>query len=131
MTARLLMLLGAALLVVLGMVTPARSANAAPAASEVQVFVGYADNLRAAPNNFPTPWSGSPNVVFAGCTVNCTFDAGAVRLVNNTPLAVTVDSVKVQLSTCVFDMWPHGTVLQPGQQFIITQTASGAAGGCD
>jgi hypothetical protein len=131
MAARLLMLLGAALLVVLGMVTPARSANAAPAASEVQVFVGYADNLRAAPNNFPTPWSGSPNVVFAGCTVNCTFDAGAVRLVNNTPLAVTVDSVKVQLSTCVFDMWLHGTVLQPGQQFIITQTASGAAGGCD
>jgi hypothetical protein len=134
--ARLLMLLGVALLVVLGMVTPAMSASAAarpaaPAASEVQVFVGYADTLRANPVNFPTPWSGSPNVVFAGCTVNCTFDAGAVRFVNNTPLPVTLDSVKVQLSTCVFDMWPHGTVLQPGQQFIITQTASGAAGGCD
>ncbi len=130
------MLLGTALLVVLGMVTPAMAANAAarpaaPTVSEVQVFVGYADTLRADPVNFPTPWSGSPNVVFAGCTVNCTFDAGAVRFVNNTPLPVTLDSVKVQLSTCVFDMWPHGTVLQPGQQFIITQTASGAAGGCD
>ena len=115
MAARLLMMLGAALLVVLGMVTPAMSANAAPrpapAASEVQVFVGYADTLRANPVNFPTPWSGSPDVVFAGCTVNCSFDAGAVRIVNNTPLAITLDSVKVQLSTCVFDMWPHGTVL--------------------
>src|SRR5882757_8323169 len=133
MAARLLMLLGAALLVVLGMVTPASAASrpAAPAASEVQVFVGYADTLRANPTDFPTPWSGSPNVVFAGCTVNCSFDAGAVRLVNNTPLAVTIGSVLVQLSTCVFDMWPHNTVLQPGQQFIITQTASGAAGGCD
>lgn len=135
MAARLLMMLGAGLLVVLGMVAPAMTANAAPrpapAASEVQVFVGYADNLRAAPNNFPTPWSGSPNVVFAGCTVNCTFDAGAVRLVNHTPSPVKIDSIQVKLSTCVFDMWPHGTVLQPEQQFIVTQTASGAAGGCD
>jgi hypothetical protein len=146
-------LLGAALLVLLGVLVPSFAANAAtakPAAnaaaarhaanaaaakpavdpSEVQVFVGYADTLRANPGNFPTPWSGSPNVVFAGCTVNCTFDAGAVRLVNNSPLAVTVDSVTVKLGTCTFDMWPHGTVLQPKQQFIITQTASGAADGC-
>ncbi|HVV24574.1 MAG TPA: choice-of-anchor P family protein [Pseudonocardiaceae bacterium] len=50
---------------------------------------------------------------------------------NNTPLAVTVNSVVVKLGTCSFDMWPHGTVLQPGQQFIVTQTASGAADGCD
>jgi hypothetical protein len=128
------MLLETVLLVVLGILIPA-SANAtprpAPNLSEVQVSVGYADTLRANPTNFPTPWSGSPNVVFAGCTVNCSFDAGAARFVNNTPLAVTVDSVQIQFDTCVFNMWPHGTVLQPGQQLIVTQTASGAAGGCD
>lgn len=134
--ARLLMMLAATLMVLLGVVIPAVSANATtarPAAdpSEVQVFVGYADNLRANPANFPTPWSGASNVVFAGCTVNCTFDAGAARLVNNTPLPVTIDSVLISISTCTFDMWPHNTVLQPGQQFIVTQTASGAAGGCD
>ncbi|HJP79408.1 MAG TPA: choice-of-anchor P family protein [Pseudonocardiaceae bacterium] len=129
--ARVLMLLGTTLLVLLGsLLIPANTAAADPP-SEVQAFVGYADTLRANPTNFPTPWSGSSNVVFAGCTVNCSFDAGAVRLVNNTPLPVTVDSVVVKLSTCSFDMWPHGTVLQPGQQFIVTQTASGAADGCD
>jgi hypothetical protein len=116
-------------------VAPASLAQAAiarpAAASNVQVFVGYADNLRANPNNFPTPWDGSPNVVFAGCHTSCTFDAGAARFVNNAPIAVTIDSVQVKLSTCTFDMWPHGTVLQPGQQLVVTQTASGAAGGCD
>lgn len=105
---------------------------AAPAfaASNVQVLVGYADNLRASPVNFPTPWEGSPSVTFAGCTPNCTFDAGAVRIVNNAPIAVTVDSVVVKVSTCTFDLWPHGTVLQPGQQFIVTQTSTVAAGAC-
>ena len=105
---------------------------AAPAlaASSVQVSVGYADNLRANPTNFPTPWAGSPSVVFEGCTPNCTFDAGAVRLVNNAPIAVTVDSVVVNVSTCVFDIWPHNTVLQPGQQLILTQTATAAAAVC-
>ena len=130
------MLLGATLLFLLGVLVPATSANAAtarPAADppSVQVFLGYADNLRANANHFPTPWSGSPDVVFAGCTVGCTFDAGAARFVNNTPLAVTVNSVIIRFGTCAFDMWPHGTVLQPNQQFIVTQTASGAADGCD
>lgn len=104
---------------------------AAAAASSVDVFVGYADNLRANPADFPTPWDGSPGVVFAGCHGGCSFDGGAVRFVNNSPAPVTLDSVRVELSTCVFDLWPHGTVLSPGQQFIIAQTASGASSGCD
>ena len=105
---------------------------AAPAlaASNVQVFVGYADNLRANPLDFPTPWAGAPSVVFEGCTPNCTFDAGAVRLVNNAPIAVTVNSVVVSVSTCTFDIWPHDTVLQPGQQLILTQTSATAAAVC-
>jgi hypothetical protein len=55
--------------------------------------------------------------------------------VNNAPVPVTINSVKVKvkLSTCTFDMWPQGTgtVLQPGKQLIITQTASGPASGCN
>lgn len=105
---------------------------AAPAlaASNVQVYVGYADDLRANPVDFPTPWAGSPSAVFEGCTPNCSFDAGAVRLVNNAPIAVTVNSVVVSVSTCTFDIWPHNTVLQPFQQLILTQTAATAAAVC-
>jgi hypothetical protein len=125
---RRLALLVTAALAVTGVV--ALPAAPAFAASDVQVYVGYADNARANPTNFPTPWAGSPSVVFAGCTPNCVFDAGAVRLVNNAPVAVTVDSVIVEVSTCTFDIWPHGTVLQPGQQLIATQTASAAAAVC-
>jgi hypothetical protein len=120
-------LVAAALAVAGVLALPAAPASAA---SNVQVFVGYADNLRADPANFPTPWDSSAQVVFAGCKPNCTFDAGAVRLVNNTPIAVTVDSVVVKVSTCVFDIWPHGTVLQPGQQLIVTQTSTVAAAVC-
>jgi len=131
---RVLLLLGAALLVLLGTVVSPATATAAsrPAAdpANVQVFVGYADNLRANPTNFPTPWSGSSDVIFAGCTVNCTFDAGAARFVNNTSLPVTIGSVAIKFGTCTFSMWPN-TTLNPNQQFIVTQTASGAAAGCD
>jgi len=106
------------------------SAAPASAASGVQVFVGYADNLRANPVAFPTPWDGSPSVTFEGCTPNCTFDAGAVRIVNNSGSSVTVDSVIVKVSTCVFDLWPHGVSLPAGQQLIATQTANTAAAVC-
>ena len=121
-----------AFLTLLGMVLPL--ANAAPAQAappSLDVSVGYADTLRANPAQFPTPWDGAPGVVFAGCHANCSFDAGAARFVNNSPLAVTLDFVHVRLSTCTFDMWTHGVVLQPTQQFIVTQTATGAADGCN
>src|SRR5215469_4927812 len=39
----------------------------AKAAGSVDVFVGYADSLRANPTNFPTPWAGSPGITFEGC----------------------------------------------------------------
>lgn len=109
------------------------AATAAPAsaAAGVSVYVGYADTLRADPTNFPTPWSGSPGVHFSGCTTSCSFDAGAVRIVNDTNQVETVNDVQVKLSTCTFDMWTKNVVLNPGEQYIVTQTASGASGGCD
>ena len=124
---RLAALLAAALALIGVVALPAAPAFAA---ANVQVFVGYADNLRANPANFPTPWAGSPSVVFNGCTPNCTFDAGAVRIVNNAPLAVTVNSVVVKLGTCTFDMWQHNQVLQAGEQLIVTQTTTDLAADC-
>src|ERR1043166_9192577 len=50
----------------------------------LSVYVGYADGIRpAAGSIFPYPWEGSPGVIFEGCTGSCDYDAGAVRLVNN------------------------------------------------
>src|SRR5215471_6245582 len=48
------------------------SPPAANAAASLDVFVGYADNLRANPTQFPTPWDGAPDVIFAGCHTGCT-----------------------------------------------------------
>lgn len=109
--------------------TVAEAAPAAAAGAGLQVYVGYADNLRADVVDFPTPWSGSSGVTFEGCTGSCTFDAGAVRFVNNSTTPQTISSISVSLSTCTFAMWPDAT-LAVGQQLIITQTASGAVGGC-
>jgi hypothetical protein len=107
------------------------AAAPASAASGVQVYVGYADTLRANPTNFPTPWDGSPGVTFDGCAGSCSFDGGAVRIVNGTGLSQTVNSITVTFGTCTWDLWQKNVVLQPGQQFIIAQTASGASSGCD
>jgi hypothetical protein len=112
-------------------VAVAEAAPAVAADAGVQVYVGYADTLRPNPANFPTPWAGSPGVQFKGCTSSCSFDAGAVRIVNNSTTTQTINSISVTLSTCTFAMWPGAVTLQQGQQLIITQTASGAAGGCD
>jgi hypothetical protein len=125
---RLLAVLAAAGVVLMAMaLSPPRRALAA---SGVQVFVGYADTLRSNAANFPTPWAGSPSVIFSGCT-GCQLDAGAARVVNTETIPVTVDSVVVTVGTCVFDIWTHDVVLQPGQQFVVTQTNGGVAtSGC-
>src|SRR4030088_2461467 len=105
---------------------------AASAHGGVDVYVGYADTLRANPANFPTPWDASPNTTFEGCTPapRCTLDAGAVRVVNNTTASVTINSVVVRLDTCLLHLWPS-TTLAPGHQLIATQTAQVATGGCN
>lgn len=103
----------------------------ARAASGVDIFVGYADSLRANPANFPTPWAGSPNTTFEGCqpTNSCIYDAGAVRVVNNTGATITVNSIAIHIDTCTYTGWPSAS-LPPGSQLIVTQLGSGAANGC-
>jgi hypothetical protein len=98
------------------------------------VFVGYADNLRANPVNFPTPFAGDPGVTFLGCSpaTGCTFDGGVVRIVNNTAGSITIDAVAVSIDTCVLSLWSSSlpVTLGFGGQLILTQTASGGSNGC-
>ena len=107
------------------------STLSASAPAGIGVYVGYADSLRADAANFPTPWFGSPQTVFEGCapTTACIYDAGSVRVVNNSSSAVTVNSVAVRMDTCTYTGWPAAT-LAPGSDLIITQLGSGAADGC-
>jgi hypothetical protein len=119
---------------ILGILTITATLSAvvpAAAASGVQVFVSYADSLRADPTNFPTPWSGSPGTVFYGCepAADCVWDGAAVRVVNNSNSTITVNSIAVHVDTCTYTGWPSAT-LTPGMNLIVTQLASGAFDGC-
>jgi YD repeat-containing protein len=121
---------------------PAATRQAAPAvtqafaqpalvagASGLSVYVGYADNIRPS-GFFPTPWQASPNVIFEGCTGNCTFDGGAVRIDNNSGSSVTVNSLAVAFGACQFAIWPQNLTLPAGNTLIFTQTINGASNGC-
>jgi hypothetical protein len=118
---------------ILSLVTAISSVVPASASTGINVFVGYADSLRANPTNFPTPWFGSPNTVFYGCApaAACAYDAGSVRIVNNTGSTVVVNAVAVHVDTCTFAGWPSAT-LAPGANLIVTQLATGGTGiGCE
>ena len=94
------------------------------------MLVAYADLAHAAPANFPTPWDGSPGVIFKGCPDCPSLDTGAVRIVNNTGGTLTVNSVIVHLDTCTFNLWSSNISLPFGEELIVTQTANGGDGGC-
>jgi len=93
----------------------------ASAATNVNVFVAYADNLRAS-GFFPTPWKGAPNTLFIGN--GPTFDAGAIRLDNPTDVPLPVDNVSVDLQRPghVFNLWGSFTIPAHGSA-ILTQTS--------
>ncbi len=103
----------------------------AAAQSTIGVYVSYADSFRADATNFPTPWLGAPNTVVEGCApiAACTYDAGAIRIVNNSPSQVTVNSIAVHLDTCTYTGWPSA-VLDPGADLIVTQLSTGEGVGC-
>lgn len=107
------------------------SAIPAAASSGIAVYVSYADSFRANATNFPTPWLGSPRSTFEGCAPvsACTYDAGAIRVVNNTGSSVTVNAVAVHIDTCTYTGWPSA-VLAPGADLIVTQLGSGEGAGC-
>ncbi|HKO59512.1 MAG TPA: carboxypeptidase regulatory-like domain-containing protein, partial [Thermoanaerobaculia bacterium] len=90
-----------------------------PAFSNLEVFVGYADDLRAAPS-FPSPWRGSPNTIFIGS--GSPYDAGAVRLDNESDLPLLIDKVVVDMNRPgpVFNLWGSFTI-PPHNSAILTQ----------
>jgi hypothetical protein len=111
----------------------ALAAQAASAATSLDVYVGYADNLRANPANFPTPWAGSPGVTFRGCTSGCSWDSSTVRVANNTAIDQTINSVAIRFGTCTISLagWAGPVTLHPGQQLIVAQTTATPVGGCN
>jgi hypothetical protein len=108
-----------------------------PAGTGYSVYVGYADDLRPSPKNFPTPWDGDNGVVFEGCVPNCTgWDGGAVMVVNTGATALSINSFSINLSSpgattpCVYSIWPSNISLPSGQEAIFTETLTGGGGGC-
>jgi hypothetical protein len=99
------------------------------ALAAVEVQVGYADDLRPSPF-FPIPWDGGAGVqLFAGGQ-NAGYDTGAVRVINNGALPVTINDLTVDGfgDGASFHIWSSflgaGYSLNPGQSAIFAQTTS-------
>ena len=91
-------------------------------AATLNVYVGYADNIRAS-GFFPSPWLGDPNVV-SQTPSGQSLDAGAVRIDNTGATPVTITGFKVTLGGGEnFAVWSPLTI-GAGQIGIFTQTAS-------
>ncbi|HMC21315.1 MAG TPA: hypothetical protein VKL19_05680, partial [Thermoanaerobaculia bacterium] len=96
---------------------------AAADASALDVFVGFADSSSASAN-YPTPWQGSPNVVYLGG--GTPVDAGAIRLDNTSGVPIAIDSVSVDLqrANAQFSLWQNFTIPARGSA-VLTQTQPG------
>jgi len=116
---------------ILGLITSVSTAIPAAASSNIGVWVAYADSVRADATNFPTPWFGSPQITFEGCapTSVCQYDAGAIRIVNNSGSTVRVNAIAVHIDTCTYTGWPAAD-LAPGANLIVTQLGTGEGAGC-
>ncbi len=96
---------------------------AAAQAGTVDVFVGYADNLRPS-GFFPSVWLGDPNV-FSQTPMAQSFDSGAIRLDNNTGAPITISNFQVFFPNIggTFSLW-SSLALPTGATGIFTQTGS-------
>jgi hypothetical protein len=122
---------------------PAAGAAARPAAAPgsaggLAVSVGYAEDKEINtpdPTAFPVPWAGSPGTIFLGGTVpgqtacgtlTVCYDAGAIRLDNNTAAPIGVRSVSADLHSSIpggklfSNLWGSFTV-PAGQSVILTE----------
>ncbi|MHB8525753.1 MAG: PEP-CTERM sorting domain-containing protein [Candidatus Acidiferrales bacterium] len=96
-------------------------------AGPISIQVGYADSLRSSPlfpSNFcngGTQFDGS-----SGATCSQTFDAGAIRIVNNSGQVMNVTDVLVTIGAASFDLWnAHGAfTIASGTDEVLTQTNS-------
>lgn len=92
-------------------------------AGPLDVFVAYADNLRAS-GFFPNPWLGGANVV-SQTPSGQTLDTGAIRIDNTSGASVTITNFKVFFPNngSTFSIWSP-LVIANGQEGIFTQTGS-------
>ena len=100
----------------------------AAGAGPVQVYVGYADDLRPSPF-FPSPYSTAD--IFQG-NVGA-LDTGAIRVQNTGSTTVMLNGLTVRLNpggggpgTQVFSLWSFGSglALGPGQNAVFGSTAN-------
>jgi len=110
---------------------------AAASAGGLSVFVAYAEDKEINtpdPTSFPVPWAGSPGTTFLGGTVpgqtacgtlTVCYDAGAIRLDNNTAAPIQVSSVSADLHSSIpggklfNNLWGSFTV-PAGQSVILS-----------
>lgn len=89
----------------------------------VKIYVAYADDLHNTNRALPSPWVGSPGVIFIG--TGSPWDAGAIRLDNPSANPLTVDSVSIDIGSATgINPWSALTpFVIPGKgTAILTQT---------
>src|SRR5262245_40862557 len=109
-----------ALIIVVGLLLPCQVM-----AGAIDVFVGYVDNAHPPVFSFPTPWLGDPGILDVGHAAGQPFDAGAIRIDNNTGAPLTVDNVTVDGfgTGRRFSLWGSFTI-PTGMKAILTQTSA-------
>jgi hypothetical protein len=126
--------LGAGGLMVIGAPATARSVHKRQFPFPI-VYAGYTDTYRAGSPSAPSPWKGSPSVIFKGCNYfkpdRCPktksgkdrYDSGAIRILNISQEDLTITKAKVIIGSCTFHPWPKLNVtIKPEEQVILTQT---------
>jgi hypothetical protein len=90
------------------------------------LYVGYGDGLRPSPL-FPSPWQGSPNIIFQGTntTGGSGNDAGAILIQNTSGSALTINSVSATINgAATAPGWVFPVIIPAGEGLILTQTAN-------
>jgi PKD repeat protein len=100
------------------------SATSSSNGAQVAVYAGYYDTHHANTQPKPSPWMGSPNVVFEGTPDSSSggWDTSGVRIDNLTATSLPFVSVTVDIGTHHFALW-NTTSLAAGQTLIVAQTA--------
>jgi hypothetical protein len=85
------------------------------------VSVAYADTHHPPSKGlFPSPWFGSPNVVFVGTTTN-DWDSGAIKIDNTTGVSMSGVHVTVDIGTAHYNLWGASLTIPANQSLILTQ----------
>lgn len=97
--------------------------------ADVTIYLAYAENERP-PLFFPDPWQGSPNTIFLGYG-GPDHDAGAILIRNTGSTDVVLGPGAVVdgfANRARFQLWDdligNGITIHPGQNLILTETAS-------